>query len=215
MTTVFIHGLGLIGGSLIRAIRVSHPQDQIIASDPNQAALDYALQVGLVDEATTGLAGAQRADFIILAGPVLAICQDLADLARMELKEGVVVTDVGSTKQAVLKAAQPLVDAGVAFVGGHPMAGSHKSGVQASRRDLVENAFYFLVPTGPVDHRASLKDLLSGTGAKWLTVTAEEHDYLVAQVSHLPHVIATALVNQTATAFAGQPLGGTGGGRGL
>ncbi len=96
------------------------------------------------------------------------------------------MTDVGSTKQAVLKAAQPLVDAGVAFVGGHPMAGSHKSGVQASRRDLVENAFYFLVPTGPVDHRASLKDLLSGTGAKWLTVTAEEHDYLVAQVSHLP-----------------------------
>ena len=88
MTTVFIHGLGLIGGSLIRAIRVSHPQDQIIASDPNQAALDYALQVGLVDETTTGLAGAQRADFIILAGPVLAICQDLADLARMELKEG-------------------------------------------------------------------------------------------------------------------------------
>lgn len=86
MTTVFIHGLGLIGGSLIRAIRVSHPQDQIIASDPNQAALDYALQVGLVDETTTGLAGAQRADFIILAGPVLAICQDLADLARMELK---------------------------------------------------------------------------------------------------------------------------------
>lgn len=207
MTTVFIHGLGLIGGSLIRAIRVSHPQDQIIASDPNQAALDYALQVGVVDETTTGLAGAQRADFIILAGPVLAICQDLADLARMELKEGVVVTDVGSTKQAVLKAAQPLVDAGVAFVGGHPMAGSHKSGVQASRRDLVENAFYFLVPTGPVDRRASLKDLLSGTGAKWLTVTAEEHDYLVAQVSHLPHVIATALVNQTATAFAGQPLG--------
>ena len=69
MITVFIHGLGLIGGSLIRAIRVSHPQDQIIASDPNQAALDYALQVGLVDETTTGLAGAQRADFIILAGP--------------------------------------------------------------------------------------------------------------------------------------------------
>ena len=209
MMQVLIKGLGLIGSSLALAIRQAHPDVTIVGSDVVPATLDYAQQSQLVDDVTTDFStAAVTADVIILAGPVAVICDDLATLATLSLKPQVVITDVGSTKQTVLAAARPLQQRGLAFVGGHPMAGSHKSGVMAGRADLFENAYYFLVPgLAPKAAVQQLQALLVGTHVKWLTVTPKQHDRLVGQLSHLPHVVAAALVNQTQQALADSPLG--------
>ena len=126
MTTVFVKGLGLIGSTLIRSIRQKHPQYRIVGSDISTATLDFAIEQGLIDDAGTNLYQADQADFIILAGPVSAIVKGLHDLARLELKPGVIITDVGSTKQTIIDAAQPLIERGDIFIGGHQMAGSHE-----------------------------------------------------------------------------------------
>jgi len=209
MTTVLIHGLGLIGSSLALAIKGAHPDVTIVGSDVRATSLTYAQQHQVVDEVTDDFSvAAPQADIIILAGPVSVICDDLQLLAKLTLKPNVLITDVGSTKQTVLTAVKPLQTRGITFIGGHPMAGSHKSGVTAGRADLFENAFYFLVPgLAPQVAITQLQTLLVATKVKWLTVTPKQHDRLVGQLSHLPHVIAAALVNQTQVALAESPMG--------
>lgn len=201
MTTVFVKGLGLIGSTLIRAIRQQHPQYRIVGSDISTATLDFAIEQGLIDDAGTNLYQADQADFIILAGPVSAIVKDLHDLARLELKPGVIITDVGSTKQTIIDAAQTLIERGDVFIGGHPMAGSHESGIQAGRVDLFKDAYYFLIPTSGSNGVSELKDLLNGLNVNWYLIHARQHDKIVAQLSHVPHVIATALMTQSAATF--------------
>lgn len=207
MTTVFIRGLGLIGSSLARIIKLGHPKTTIVASDTNQAALQYACQHNIIDEAVPNLQGASEADFIILATPVSQIVNDLHRLATLPLKSNVVVTDTGSTKQTIMKAAQELFTKSVDFIGGHPMAGSHLTGVQAGRADLFHNADYFLIPTNKTNGKQRLEELLKSAGVHWVTITAETHDRLVAQISHLPHIIAYSLVNQSAAALTDQHPG--------
>lgn len=207
METVFIKGFGLIGSSLARAVKQAHPHVQIIASDINQAALEYAKEHQLVDQAVTGMTGIEQADYIILASPVSQIIKDIATLAKQQLKTGVIITDVGSTKQTVMQAAQALTKQGLTFIGGHPMAGSHRTGVQAGRADLIAGAYYFLIPATPTTELTRLTQLLTATNAKWLQVTPAQHDKIVAQISHLPHIIAAELVNQTEQAFQHESLG--------
>lgn len=209
MTRVLIKGLGLIGSSIAQDIHQAHPDVKITGVDVAVDSLAFAKQQHIIDDVSDDFANsAVGADVIILAGPVSVIVTDLQALARLKLKPHVLVTDVGSTKQTVVQAAAGLEANGVTFIGGHPMAGSHKSGVTAGRPDLFENAFYMLVP-GLADSQAiqRLQSLLVGTHVKWLTVTARQHDRLVGQLSHLPHVVAAALVNQTYAALADSPLG--------
>ncbi|AVK62791.1 prephenate dehydrogenase [Lactobacillus sp. CBA3606] len=209
MTQVLINGLGLIGGSLALAIRQAHADVWLMGSDRQASCLMYAKQHRIIDEVVTDFATAAiKADVIILAGPVSVIRADLSLLATLALKPQVLVTDVGSTKQTIIAAAQPLQARGISFIGGHPMAGSQRTGVAAGRADLFENAFYFLVPgLTPPSAMTQLKKLLRATKVKWLPVTPLQHDRLVGQLSHLPHVVAATLVNQTHTALADSPMG--------
>ncbi len=209
MTKVLIKGLGLIGSSLARAIRIQHPDVQILGDDLNSASLDYAMQNQVIDQVVAKWDQVAEMDVIILAGPVSQIIKDIQDLSHQSLKPGVLITDVGSTKQTVMKAAQAFKDQTVNFIGGHPMAGSHKTGVWAGRANLFENTFYFQIPLNAASAQqlTKLQDLLAATNAKWLQVTAPQHDKIVAQISHVPHVIASALVNQTEATFQGDPLG--------
>lgn len=170
----------------------------IIADDVNAESLQYARQEGFIDQAADGLVDAQKADFVILATPVSQIIKDIRVLSQMKLKPGVIVTDVGSTKQTVMDASKSLTERGVTFIGGHPMAGSHLTGARAGSADLFKDAYYFLISgqnNGQAIHQ--LEDLLSGLQVKWMLVEAQCHDQIVAQISHLPHVIAAALMNQT------------------
>lgn len=207
MTTVLIKGLGLIGSSLARIIKQGHPDAIVLAIDPDKDNITFARQQGFIDQAVTNLEAASQADFIILATPVSQIVTDIRQLAQLPLKPSVVITDVGSTKQTIMHAAQVLTTKGIDFVGGHPMAGSHLTGAQAGKANLFKDAFYFLVPTIKGDGAQRLQSLLTAAGVKWTPIKAEDHDKLVAQISHLPHILAYTLVQQTAHTLAGQQPG--------
>ena len=206
MTTVFIEGLGLIGSRLARAIRQRRGDATVIGYDQNTASLAWAKQHQVIDVATQGLDAAQQADVIILATPVTEIVHELKQLATMTLKPGVIVTDTGSTKAIVMQAAQALMAQGVTFVGGRPMAGSERSGVQAGRASLFAEAHYFLVNGNATDEQVmALRNVLSAAGAYFVVLSAVQHDQMVAQISHVPHVVASALAISAANGLADQP----------
>ncbi len=196
---VFVVGLGLIGGSMALAIKKAHPNAVIIGYDVNENELKLARSLKVIDEIASSLEqGLRQADLIILATPVMQTEKILAEMPFSVLKENVIVTDVGSTKQRIVKHAKQLGKQGITFIGGHPMAGSHKSGVAAARAHLFENAFYVLTPTNDVAARdvERLKEWLKGTKAQFVVLSPEEHDRITGVISHFPHIIAASLVHQ-------------------
>jgi prephenate dehydrogenase len=206
---VFIIGIGLIGGSLALCIKAEHPEAHIIGFDVDGHQVKVAKLLGVIDEPAVSIeAGAKQADLIIIATPVDIAGKIIRILANVELKRGVIVTDTGSTKGYITKQASCLTDKGITFIGGHPMAGSHKSGVSAAKKILFENAFYLLTKENGAKHGdvEVLKSWLAGTKAKFLNVTDEEHDYLTGVISHFPHIIAASLVHQAARAEQGNDL---------
>lgn len=197
---VLIIGLGLIGGSLALCIKKEHANSTIIGYDINSEQARLAKILGVVDDTTDNFQNeAHAADLIIIAAPVNETETLIQSLSQLPLKPEVIITDTGSTKGKIVKIATSLKNQGITFIGGHPMAGSHKSGVSAAREFLFENAFYLLTPENHVDREKvnTLKEWLKGTNAKFLTVTADSHDYLTGIVSHFPHIIAASIVRQT------------------
>ena len=155
--------------------------------------------LGVVDELAVSIEeGAKDADLIIITTPVGETEKILDLLYETPLKENVLITDAGSTKFEVVKKAKKLKEKGITFIGGHPMAGSHKSGVSAARPLLFENAFYLLTPDKDIRKEKinELKEWLKGTKAKFIIVSPEEHDLLTGVISHFPHIIAASLVHQ-------------------
>jgi prephenate dehydrogenase len=138
------------------------------------------------------------ADYIFLCVPVGSLAAYLSELEKLPLKRGCIITDVGSTKASIMEAAEALSLEGVHFIGGHPMAGSERSGVEAASSHLFENAFYVLTPAShtPLQEVDKLSGLLKLTKAQIIQVDAKQHDDIVGAISHLPHIIAVALVNQ-------------------
>ncbi|ALA50910.1 prephenate dehydrogenase [Shouchella clausii] len=196
--TAFVVGMGLIGGSISLAIK--RDQDiHLVGYDISAEQLHMAKALGVIDEAASSLEeGAQAADFIILAVPVSKTIELIEQLSTIPLKQGVIVTDVGSTKQDIAAAADNHFGDNVCFIGGHPMAGSHKSGVEAAKAHLFENAFYLLAPgkNSEPRHIIALQNLLKGTKARFLQMEPQQHDKLAGTVSHFPHIIAASLVHQ-------------------
>ncbi|NRD80569.1 prephenate dehydrogenase [Bacillus sp. BRMEA1] len=197
---IFVIGLGLIGGSLALCIRKEHPEAIIIGFDINSEQVRLAKMLGVIDDSVVSIeTGAEDADLIIISAPVTDTESIIADLSKLSLKPDVIVTDTGSTKKIIVENASSLTKQGIAFIGGHPMAGSHKSGVTAAKDILFENAFYLLTPDEVVEKGKVdlLKEWLKGTNAKFLTISPENHDYLTGIVSHFPHIIAASIVRQT------------------
>lgn len=210
MTTVVIYGVGLIGGSLALCFK-DKPGIRVIGHSGSPASVAKYMQRGVVDYATTDLEEAAReADFIFLCVPVGLLETYLDKLSRLSLKPGCIVTDVGSTKHTIVQAAGRLglTGEGVVFIGGHPMAGKEKSGVEAATSQLFENAFYVLTPleSTPESAVVRLEELLRLTRAHIVKMDAALHDEVVGAVSHLPHIIAAALVNQICGYNEANPL---------
>ncbi|GAE25069.1 prephenate dehydrogenase [Halalkalibacter wakoensis JCM 9140] len=206
--TVFIIGLGLIGGSIALAIKKEHDV-HIRGFDISFEQAKVAMSLKVIDESVLSLQeGVEGADLIIFATPVLKTEQLLEELIQYNLKTGAIVTDVGSTKVRIVNKAKGLQQKNVTFIGGHPMAGSHKSGVEAARSHLFENAFYILTPGQGSDVRSviQLQNWLKGTKAKFIELSPEQHDRLAGAISHFPHVIAASLVHQIAKIEGEDPL---------
>ena len=197
---VYIAGLGLIGASLALGIKRAHPNVTILGYNRSEASRTIALERGMVDQVTDDFAAfAPLADIIILALPIKQTKSYLETLARLHLKDRVLVTDAGSTKaEIVAQAEKVFTDKDVRFVGGHPMAGSHKTGAAAADATLFENAYYIFTPSRLTTGGAmeELKELLSGLGSRFIEIDAEEHDRVTSQISHFPHILASTLVEQ-------------------
>jgi prephenate dehydrogenase len=194
-----IVGVGLLGGSLAKAVRAHALAKEIVGIGRDASRMAPALRDGAVDRVTTdvaeGVAGAER---IVLAAPVLA---NEAILARVwqAAPAGAVVTDVGSTKRGIVTAAERLAAARpeVHFVGSHPMAGSEKAGYGVARVDLFQGATVVVTPTEATDAAVakSIGELWAALGARVVVLDPDSHDRAVAAISHLPHVAAWALVD--------------------
>ena len=190
-----IVGVGLLGGSIALAARAHGLAREIVGIGRDRTRLEAPLRAGAVDRVTTDLAaGVRDADVVVLAANVLANEQLLAD-AWPAVASSAVVTDVGSTKRGIVAAAERLPGAH-RFVGSHPMAGSEKSGYAVARPDLFRGAIVIVTP-GDASEPGAVKTVTSfweALGARVSALEPDTHDRVVAAISHLPHVVAWALL---------------------
>lgn len=189
-------GLGLIGGSIIRALKAKHPDYRITAFSRSQAPLLQAKEEGMLDEITTTIDETFGSfDYIFLCTPVEYIAMYLEKIKPF-ISDTCVVTDVGSVKGYIHKAVEDL-DMEANFIGGHPMAGSEKTGYANSSALLLENAFYAVTPTikSNPEKVDEFVELVRDMGAVPVVLDYRKHDFSVAGISHIPHIIASSLVN--------------------
>ncbi len=189
-------GLGLIGGSMAKAIRQYYPSYEIIAFDKNKETLALATQESVIDVACTSIDdNFANCDYIFLCAPVSYNTAYLKQLKKY-VHGDCILTDVGSVKSSIHKEVIAL-DMEANFIGGHPMAGSEKSGFVNSKAMLIENAYYILTPTAKVDAARveEYRAFVESVKALPVVLSYEEHDYITGVISHLPHIIAATLVN--------------------
>ena len=193
-----IVGVGLLGGSVAKGARLGGLARRIVGVGRNADRLRPAVDDGTLDLAVTDLdAGVREAEVIVLAAPVLAI-EGLLERVWRAAPAGALVTDVGSTKRHIVRSAERLAAARpLAFVGSHPMAGSEQAGYRVARADLFRGATVVVTPTEATELAALKKttEFWEALGARVTALDPETHDRTVAAISHLPHLIACALVD--------------------
>ena len=193
-----IVGVGLLGGSVAKAARAGGLARRIVGVGRDVARLQPAVDDGSLDAATIELeTGVREADFILLAAPVLAI-EGLLERVWRAASDGTVITDVGSTKRNIVRAAERLAARRpLAFVGSHPLAGSEQSGYGVARAGLFRGATVVVTPTEGTELGAlkRVTEFWEALGARVSSLDPETHDRTVAAISHLPHLIACALVD--------------------
>ena len=193
---VTILGVGLLGGSIGLALRSAAPGCRIVGYGHRRQSLDKAREIGAVDAVELDPAAAVAgSDLIVLCTPVATFEQLLGQIAPA-LTLGALVTDVGSTKRSVVRSAESRLPQVVEFVGSHPIAGSEKRGVDFSRADLFSNQLCILTPTAKTSREAlrHIEQFWTLLGMRIARLSPRDHDRLLADVSHLPHLLAAALV---------------------
>jgi prephenate dehydrogenase len=192
-----IIGVGLIGGSLARILRERGEVGEVVGIGRGEANLQRAVELGVIDryslDPVSGVAGA---DLVFLATPVCSIADIVARIVPA-LAPGCVVTDGGSVKGEIVAACESLMPAGTFFVGGHPIAGTEKSGVEASFATLYQGRRCIVTPTPDTDQGALRKvvRMWEIAGSEVVLMDVAKHDRVVAAISHLPHMVAYALVD--------------------
>lgn len=193
---ITIIGLGLIGGSLARAFRERLGITDIAAVDRSRSSLEQALRDGNISHGFT------EPDEYILDSDIIFVCTPVKqtikylDVIFNNVKPGCIVTDVGSTKAQIIRHVNNMPSP-PCFIGGHPMAGTEKTGYASGFAHLFENAYYILTPSKSSDKASVgvMTDIVKGIGGIPLILDAEEHDRITGGISHVPHIIASALVN--------------------
>jgi prephenate dehydrogenase len=190
-------GVGLIGGSLARVLREKNEVNEIIGVGRSEANLRKAVELGVIDSYSQDpCVGVLGADLVFLAIPVCSITRVLATIAPF-LSPGCVVTDGGSVKGEIVASCESLMPHGTSFIGAHPIAGTEKSGVTASFTTLYEGKRCIVTPTANSDKNALEKvvRMWETAGSEVVLMDTHKHDRVVAAISHLPHMVAYALVN--------------------
>jgi len=190
-------GVGLIGGSLARILREKGAVGEVVGIGRGEANLKRGVELGVLDSYSTDpKQGVVGADLVFIATPVCTIAKVVAEIAPY-LAPGCIVTDGGSVKESVVAACEPLMPEGTYFVGGHPIAGTEHSGVEASFSTLYLGRRCIVTPTPATDPAALAKvvELWEIAGSTVPLMDPVQHDLVVAAISHLPHMVAYSLVN--------------------
>ena len=217
MKKISIVGLGLMGGSLGLALRKTRTAEVICAYARREETRSLALELGVADEVEAEVGSAvDGADLVVFCVPVLAI-PDLSRRCLSSFSEGCVVTDVGSTKLHLVKEMDAaLAGTGATFVGSHPIAGSERTGLEAAREDLFAGALVAVTPRSGSDAAAPsvvlVRDFWKRLGCEVKMMSAADHDRVIAATSHLPHVVASVLVETAVREDTAGPEGLWGGG---
>ena len=199
---VVIVGPGLIGGSLGMALRHAGRARRIVGVGHRQSSLDKARKQQAIDEGTLDAVEAVAdADLVVLATRVGKIIE-IAGRVVPRMKRGAILTDVGSVKEAICNAVErALASSGrsdIRFVGGHPLAGSEQRGIDAATRDLFQGALCLLTPDARTDPRraglAEVRAMWQAVGCRVRELPPDEHDRLLAEISHVPHAVAACLI---------------------
>lgn len=194
---VTIVGLGLMGGSVGLALMRQEAATRIVGVDLDVAALEQGQAIGAIHWGTTSLAdGVADARLVILAAPVGELLA-VGRAVSAYLSPGCVVTDLGSTKEQLVNQLETVLLPAIDYLGGHPMAGSERCGIAGAKADLFADAFYVLTPTERTSTRAleQVENMVRILGARAIVMSPRDHDLMAAAVSHLPHLVAAALVN--------------------
>lgn len=192
-----ILGVGLIGGSIGKAVKTRKLAKEVVGIGRNLVHLNKAICYQAVDKITLDYKeGVRNADLVILCLPIQQIIEYGKKIFPY-LRKKAVLTDVGSTKLEIVNQLEKNIFKENYFVGAHPMAGSEKTGIENAKENLFENTKCLITPTKTTNLKALslIKEFWQSLGAKPILITPEKHDYLVAAVSHLPHLMAVMLVN--------------------
>lgn len=195
-------GVGLIGGSFALALRGVVAVGSIIGFDADTANLESAYTLGIIDEiAADSKHAVSDADLVFISVPSCAISAVVREIAPA-LPPGCIVTDAGSVKAAIVRECAAVIPPGCCFIGGHPIAGTEHSGAAAAFPELFNGRRSVLTPTLDSDMAAlnTVSKLWSAVGAEVCCMEAEHHDRIFAEISHLPHAVAYALVHAVGTA---------------
>jgi prephenate dehydrogenase len=192
--TLTIVGMGLLGGSIALACRQRGLVGRIVGCDRHPDVLERARQRGMLDDCTTDTARAvARASFVVYCTPV-DLLPDVVGESAEACRPGTLLTDVGSTKTAIVRRLAGRLPPGVNFVGSHPLAGSEKTGPDHARADLFEGKLVVITPAGdPPAAVSTVGAFWSALGARVETMSPEQHDEALAVTSHLPHLVASVL----------------------
>ncbi len=195
-STIFIIGLGQIGGSIGLDLVDKRLVDKVIGHDINDKVMHTAKKLRAVDSTISSIAiGLKKADIIILTVPIRKILKLLPEIYSRAEKHQIIL-DVGGSKSKMLKIISK-IKSDASFIGGHPIAGSEKEGILAAKKGLFNNVSFVLTPTKDAkpENVNKIKNLVRKLGARPIIMTASEHDRLIASTSHLPYVLSLALMN--------------------
>jgi prephenate dehydrogenase len=215
---IAVIGVGLLGASLAKACKERGLVDEVVGYGRNRKNLEKAKELNIIDHCPADLSEAvSGADLIVLCTPVSTIVPLIQNLIP-QVKLGALITDVGSVKDSVVHSADKVVPEGIFFVGSHPIAGGENSGLEASTANLYQHAKCIVTPTDKTDTTAleKINALWHAVGMEVISLTTDEHDFIFGAVSHLPHIVAYALMNtlgalktpenRDVTAFSGAGL---------
>jgi prephenate dehydrogenase len=194
---ITIIGLGLIGSSLAWALKKSGQVGEVFGVDINEETVGYAARKGIIDSGSKELEDAVKHSDVVVIATYVSTIPTIARTVSSSASEGTIVTDVGSVKEKIVKAIEDFFPPHLYFVGGHPIAGTERSGVEASDSDLFRGKRCILTPTPKTNPEAlaRVKNLWESVGSRVFSMDVETHDRVFAFVSHLPHVVAYALLN--------------------
>lgn len=189
-------GLGLIGGSIAKKIKSLHPEAELVATAGHIETIETAFSQHLISNSQfLEITDFADCDYIFLCCPVQKNIEYL-DMLKGNIKDSCIITDVGSVKSDIHR---EVISLGMEanFIGGHPMTGSEKTGIDSASEFLLENAYYIITPTAQTAPAAlqEFEQLVSSLGSIPLILDYKQHDYATAAISHLPHIIAYSLVN--------------------